>query len=94
MDIRRYIDSCLFATLTIKPSFVFLSKNGGRIDRSQEPSILAWNEVIEHQWTHHTFHSVITRYHLFITLFTDDITVLLFTNLFILIDDKFKEKTC
>lgn len=87
MDIRRYIDSCLFATLTTKPSFVFLSKNGGRIDRSQEPGIIAWNEVIEHQWTHHTFHSVITRYHLFITLFTDDITVVHFMVGVILVDD-------
>lgn len=76
MDIRRYIDSVLFASSSSKPSFIFLSKNGGRIDRAQESNMLAWNEVIEHQWTHHTFHTVITRYHLFITLSTEDITVL------------------
>lgn len=75
MDVRHYIDKVLMTTSASRPSYVFLSKNGGQIDRAQEGEILAWNEAMEHEWTHHTFHTVITRHHLFITLFTEDITV-------------------
>lgn len=69
------MDKTLLSTTSSKPNYSFISKTGGRIDRSQESEIIAWNEVIEHEWTHHTFHTVIKRYHLFITLNTEDITV-------------------
>lgn len=74
-DVRDYITQTLFSSLASPPAFLFISQNGGRIQKSQESSILAWSESVECQWTHHTFNTIITRHHLFITLTVEDITV-------------------
>lgn len=65
----------LFASQQVKPNFVFLSQNGGPIHPSQEPNLLVWNEAIEQNWNHHTFNMIITRRHIYISLKSDDITV-------------------
>ena len=74
-EIRRYLDTVLLSHMSPKPNYSFLSRNGGRIAMEQERDVLAWNEVTEEEWSHHTFSTLVTRYHLFIVLNPDDITV-------------------
>ena len=74
-DIREYITRTLFHPFASLPAFSFVSQNGGIIAKSQESNILAWSESIEQQWTHHTFNTIISRRHLFISLTAEDITV-------------------
>lgn len=74
-EIRQYLDTVLFAHLSPRPCYTFLSRTGGCIAREQEQEVLAWNEVLEEEWTHHTFSTVVTRYHLFIVLDASDVTV-------------------
>lgn len=74
-DIRDYITQTLFSPLASLPAFGFVSRNGGTIAKAQEDKILAWSESVEQQWTHHTFNTIITRHHLFITLSVEEITV-------------------
>ena len=75
LKIRRYLDTVLLSHMSPKPNYSFLSRNGGRIAMEQERDVLAWNEVTEEEWSHHTFSTLVTRYHLFIVLNPDDITV-------------------
>ena len=74
-DIRNYMTQTLFSPLASLPAFGFVSRNGGTIAKSQEDKILAWSESVEQQWAHHTFNTIITRHHLFITLSVEEITV-------------------
>lgn len=74
-DLRSYILNVLFAGQSAKPSFVFLSRDGGAIQPIQEAEILAWRETVEHNWTHHTFNVVIARRHIVIALKAEEITV-------------------
>ena len=76
LEVRNYIRDVRFVSLAPQPTFYFLSRNGGRIPESQEASIVAWNESVEQQWPHHTFKTLITRNHLFISFAADDITVM------------------
>lgn len=75
LQIRQYLDTVLFAHLSPRPGYAFLSRTGGRIAREQEAEVLAWNEVLEEEWTHHTFSAIVTRYHLFIVLEASDVMV-------------------
>ena len=73
--VRKMIEKH-FADVIRGQTFLFVSRDGVTIRRSQEKELVAWNQTFEkvgplwgceqQTWKHHTFDDVRVRYHLFI----------------------------